>query len=339
MGTTTGTTPPAVARHTAAAEELAADGRWQEAYAHLRSAMQLLRGYAPRDELDRLRREHAEAAELARRDGLTATWNRRYLDERLLALVHAPSTRPGLSVAIVDADHFKQVNDTFGHLFGDRVLQRLVALLGGRPARRGAFCARYGGEEFALVLPEHDLTAAVAVCEAVRERVDHHPWAELDPGLRVTVSAGVAHSGVHPPEVEQLVGTADGLLYAAKAPAQRRRVPRPGHRLVRLAGEAARRRGIPRVPRAGTGRDRRRPPPCPPRGGCTCRRAAAGSWRCPCPRPRGDPAAVPALGRRRGAPSPASRPRGDAGALVSALDLGGPHVRRARGCSSSPGCP
>jgi diguanylate cyclase (GGDEF)-like protein len=253
MGTTTGAaTPEAVARHTAAAEELAASGRWEEAYAHLRSAMQLLRGYAPADELDRLRREHAEAAELARRDGLTATWNRRYLDERLLALVHAPSTRPGLSLAIVDADHFKQVNDTFGHLFGDRVLQRLVALLGA-DLPEGAFCARYGGEEFALVLPEHDLTAAVAVCEAVRERIDHHPWAELAPALRVTVSAGVAHSGVHPPEVERLVGTADGLLYAAKA-AGRNAVAfhDPATGLVRLAGEAARRRGIPQGPWAET---------------------------------------------------------------------------------------
>jgi diguanylate cyclase (GGDEF)-like protein len=252
MSTTTGAaTPWAVARHTAAAEELAAAGRWEEAYRHLRSAVQLLNGCAPADELDRLRREHAEAAELARRDGLTATWNRRYLDERLLALVHAPATRSGLSVAIVDADHFKQVNDRFGHLFGDRVLQRLVALLGADlPA--GAFCARYGGEEFALVLPEHDLAAAVAVCEAARERVDRHAWAELDPELRVTVSAGVAHSGVHPPGVERLVGAADQLLYTAKAAGRNAVAFRdPGTGLVRLAGEAGGRRGVPQGVRAG----------------------------------------------------------------------------------------
>ncbi len=248
MGSTmTGTAPRAVARHTAAAEELAADGRWEEAYEHLRSAMRLLHGRpAPADELDRLRREHAEAREHARRDSLTASYNRRYLDERLLALLDAP-VRPdglGLSVAIVDADHFKLVNDTFGHLFGDRVLQRLVALLDA-DLPDGAFCARYGGEEFALVLPELDLPAAVGVCEAVRERVDRHPWAELDPGLRVTVSAGVAHSAVHPPEVERLVGAADGLLYAAKRSGRNAvafRDPRTG--LVRLAGEAAQRRGI-----------------------------------------------------------------------------------------------
>ncbi len=252
--------PRAVVRHTTAAEELAAEGRWEEAYDHLRSAMQLMEGRpmggrARADELDQLRREHAEAREHARRDSLTDSYNRRYLDERLVALLDAPvrTGALGLSVAIVDADHFKLVNDNFGHPFGDRVLQRLVTLLDtGLPA--GAFCARYGGEEFALVLPDLDLVAAVAVCEAARERVDRFPWAELDPGLRVTVSAGVAHSDVHPPEVERVVGAADGLLYAAKQAGRNAvafRDPRSG--LVRLAGPAAGRRGIPQ-PERTTGR-------------------------------------------------------------------------------------
>jgi diguanylate cyclase (GGDEF)-like protein len=248
MGTRTGTAPRAVTRHTAAAEELAAEGRWEEAYQHLRSAMQMLGGRpAPTDELDRLRREHAEAREHARRDSLTASYNRRYLDERLLALLDAPfrSGALGVSVAIVDADHFKQVNDTYGHLFGDRVLQRLVTLLD-TDLPEGGFCARYGGEEFAIVLPDRDLTTAVHVCETARDRVDRHPWAELDPGLRVTVSAGVAHTGGQPPEVERVVGAADVLLYAAKDAGRNAvayRDPRSGE--VRLAGAAAHRRGIP----------------------------------------------------------------------------------------------
>jgi len=252
VGSTTGTPPRAVARHTAAAEELAAEGRWEEAYEHLRAAMRALGGRAaPTDELDRLRREHAEAREQSRRDSLTDSYNRRYLDERLLALLDAPvrSGALGLSVAIVDADHFKQINDTYGHQFGDRVLQRLVTLLdSGLPD--GGFCARYGGEEFALVLPDHDLRAAVRVCEAARDRIDRHPWAELDPGLRVTVSAGVAHSDDQPPEVEQVVGAADVLLYAAKNAGRNAvafRDLRTG--LVRLAGPAARRRVIPQPER------------------------------------------------------------------------------------------
>ena len=106
------------ARYTAAAEELAASGRWEEAYAHLRAAVRLLHG-TPSDDVDRLRREHAEARELSHRDSLTASYNRRYLDEQLVALL-ADRWTADLCVALVDADHFKQVNDTFGHRFGDR---------------------------------------------------------------------------------------------------------------------------------------------------------------------------------------------------------------------------
>lgn len=253
----TGSTPRSVARHTAAAEQLAGEGRWEEAYEHLRSAMRALGGRAePADELDRLRREHAEAREHARRDSLTAGYNRRYLDERLLALLDAPfrSGALGVSVAIIDADHFKAVNDTYGHLFGDRVLQRLVTLLD-TDLPDGAFCARYGGEEFAIVLPDRDLAAAVALCETARDRVDRHPWAELDPGLRVTVSAGVAHTAGQPPEVERVVGAADVLLYAAKDAGRNAvayRDPRSGE--IRLAGPAAQRRSIPQTSALRPGR-------------------------------------------------------------------------------------
>jgi diguanylate cyclase (GGDEF)-like protein len=217
--------------------------------------MQLLGGRpAPTGELDRLRREHAEAREHAHRDSLTSSYNRRYLDERLLALLEAPfrSGALGVSVAIVDADHFKQVNDTFGHRFGDRVLQRIVAELGtGLPGN--AFCARYGGEEFALVLPGCDPDEAVRTCEAARRRVDEHPWEELDPRLRVTVSVGLAHSAGPLTDVERLVGAADALLYSAKDSGRNAvayREQRTG--LVRLAGPAGGRRSITQVGRVDT---------------------------------------------------------------------------------------
>jgi diguanylate cyclase (GGDEF)-like protein len=233
--------------HASAAEELATAGRWEQAYKHLRTAVRLLNGQAGVDELDRLRREHAEAREQSRRDSLTATYNRRYLDERLGDLRGEPAGA-GVAVALLDVDHFKQVNDTYGHPFGDRVLQRLVSVLNsGLPD--GAFCARYGGEEFAIVLPRLDPRAAIGVCEAARERVDRHPWHDLAPHLRVTVSAGVAH-GIGPTAaIEELVGTADTLLYAAKN-AGRNAVayqdPRTG--LVRLAGPAG---GRPTIPQPG----------------------------------------------------------------------------------------
>jgi diguanylate cyclase (GGDEF)-like protein len=181
------------ARYTAAAEELAASGRWEEAYAHLRAAVRLLNG-TPSDDVERLRREHAEARELSHRDSLTASYNRRYLDERLVALL-AERWTADLCVALVDADHFKQVNDTFGHRFGDRVLQRIVTELS-RGLPGDGFCARYGGEEFALVLPGCGKAEAVLACEAARERVARHPWHELDPGdgqRRRGTQRGAAH--------------------------------------------------------------------------------------------------------------------------------------------------
>ncbi len=151
--------------HESIASLLASRGEWQQAYQHLRSALDLVysdRIEQPpvpeqlRREVDRLRREHAEAREQSIRDSLTASYNRRYLDQRLTSLLAETSRRStaGLAVALVDLDWFKQVNDTFGHLVGDRVLQRVVDLLSdGLPD--GAFCARYGGEEFVLVVPGH----------------------------------------------------------------------------------------------------------------------------------------------------------------------------------------
>jgi diguanylate cyclase (GGDEF) domain len=235
----------AAARLAEAADELAAEGRYEQAYQHLRTAVRLLTASGI-DELERLRREHAEAREQSRRDSLTSIYNRRYLDEHLTALlgdgtVHNPK---GVSVAFVDADHFKQINDRFGHRFGDRVLQHLAEQLA-LDLPPGGFCARYGGEEFALVLPGCDIASAVRTCEAVRHRIDVHDWAALDPALRVTVSIGVAH-GVGPTtSVEQLVDAADTLLYAAKHSGRNAvayRDERTG--LVRLAGAAAARRAI-----------------------------------------------------------------------------------------------
>lgn len=241
------------AQHTVAAEELAALGRWEEAYEHLRMAVRLLQG-GPTDELDRLRREHAEARELSRRDSLTASYNRRYLDERLVALLSDPACRgrAGLCVALVDADHFKQVNDNFGHRFGDRVLQRIVTELG-RDLPDGAFCARYGGEEFVLVLPGCLPADAVLTCEAARQRVDRHPWHELDPRLRVTVSIGLAHGAGPLTDTERLIGAADVLLYAAKHSGRNAVAFRDDSTgRVHLAGPAGRRRGIRQLRRAET---------------------------------------------------------------------------------------
>jgi len=246
--------------HESIAALLASRGEWRQAYQHLRSALDLVtdRVEQPpvpeqlRREVDRLRREHAEAREQSIRDSLTASYNRRYLDQRLTSLL-ADTTggngREGLAVALVDLDWFKQVNDTFGHLVGDRVLQRVVELLtDGLPD--GAFVARYGGEEFVLVVPGVDAATAVAVAEAARARVARNQWSNLVPGLRVTVSIGVSHqpgggpfAGRQSSSAEQQLLRADGLLYAAKQSGRNAVAYRDaGH--VRFAGPANDRRRL-----------------------------------------------------------------------------------------------
>ena len=250
-----------IALHDTIAALLAARGAWREAYEHVRHALELVSEKATlspvipeqlRQEVDRLRREHAEAREQAIRDALTASYNRRYLDQRLVALVEQQSGGvDGLAVALVDLDWFKKVNDTFGHQTGDRVLQRVVELLQDGLPDNG-FCARYGGEEFVLVLPGLAAAAAIDVVEAARARVEEYPWHTIVPGLRVTISIGLASEpgrsddpGANP---EAQLRHADGLLYAAKQ-SGRNAVAYHRNGEVRLAGAASGRRAV-NVPNA-----------------------------------------------------------------------------------------
>jgi diguanylate cyclase (GGDEF)-like protein len=241
--------------HESIASLLAARGEWRQAYEHVRHALDLVSAEPAeppripeqlREEVDRLRREHAEAREQAIRDALTDSYNRRYLDQRLVALVEQQGGgADGLAVALVDLDWFKKVNDTFGHQIGDRVLQQVVELLQDGLPDNG-FCARYGGEEFVLVLPGLDAAAAVDVAEAARERVERHPWGTIVLGLRVTVSIGLAYqppSGEAGTNPEAQLRHADGLLYTAKR-SGRNAVAYDLDGEIRLAGAAAGRRAI-----------------------------------------------------------------------------------------------
>jgi diguanylate cyclase (GGDEF)-like protein len=194
-----------LALHESIAGLLATQGDWRHAYRHLRAALDL-----------------AHAGNL--RDSLTASYNRRYLDQRLHGLLSERRGRAGIAIALVDLDHFKRVNDTFGHVVGDGVLRRVAELLQeGLPP--SGFCARYGGEEFVLVLPDVDAASAIRIAEEARARVARHPWSQLRPGLRVTISVGLAHETLTPEmrpsagravEAERQLVRADKLLYAAK---------------------------------------------------------------------------------------------------------------------------
>jgi diguanylate cyclase (GGDEF)-like protein len=154
--------------------------------------------------------------ELASQDELTGALNRRSLMQAL-ADERERSKRTGLPfcIALLDLDHFKSVNDRFGHLMGDAVLKEFCALAtaGIRVTDR---LARYGGEEFILLLaPATPADVAIIATERVRLAVEAHDWERLAPGLKVTVSAGVAEFTANE-SVEQMIGRADAALYAAK---------------------------------------------------------------------------------------------------------------------------
>jgi diguanylate cyclase (GGDEF)-like protein len=155
-------------------------------------------------------------AQRAQIDGLTGLWNRTFFDRRW-SEEHARWVRHGhpVSIALLDLDHFKAVNDTYGHPVGDMALQSISKILQ-RESRHSDLACRYGGEEFVLLMPDANVGDAVLVCERIREAVEQARWARL-PNLQVTVSIGVAGcTGPCPVGPDQWVEEADRNLYSAK---------------------------------------------------------------------------------------------------------------------------
>jgi diguanylate cyclase len=170
---------------------------------------------AAEDRLQQQTREIAEYMSEARTDPLTGLCNRRVFDEVLrnaLAAWHAQGKL--LSMALVDIDRFKSLNDTLGHMAGDLVLREVARVLKD-VAPRGSFVARYGGEEFACILPAHDLAAACEIGERLRSAVEQHPFQFEQQSLQLTVSCGVAQATFG--EDSALVKRCDTALYAAKS--------------------------------------------------------------------------------------------------------------------------
>jgi diguanylate cyclase (GGDEF)-like protein len=167
-----------------------------------------------RVEQEALLRRTRELESDALSDPLTGVPNRRAFDANLPQLVAAAhSSGTPLTLAIVDVDRFKRVNDTFGHPAGDEVLRQVARIL--RSHSRGADrCARYGGDELTLCLPVATAEAAVAL-DRISRTIADHPWSAVAPGLSVTVSVGLAELG--PADTAaSLFWAADQSLLAAK---------------------------------------------------------------------------------------------------------------------------
>lgn len=169
--------------------------------------------------LETTKADNARLEALAHTDPLTQLLNRRALTTRLAAEMERVRRYDSVvTMLMVDIDHFKNINDTHGHLVGDDVLRGVAALLQ-RAVRSVDLVARYGGEEFVVVLPETPLEGARVFAERIREQMAEHAFANRSGRpLRLTASIGVAcfpAPGVE--SVEELFSQADGALYRAKA--------------------------------------------------------------------------------------------------------------------------
>lgn len=167
---------------------------------------------------------HEEIYRLTILDGLTGVHNKRFFLEFLeRELARAERHARPLSLAMLDLDHFKKINDTHGHLVGDTALKRVAHVIQDR-VRRDELLARYGGEEFVVVLPETDLRGALAFCEVVRRQVEEHSFTFDEQEIRVTVSIGIASLGPEH-DADTLIREADAQLYKAKRAGRNRICP------------------------------------------------------------------------------------------------------------------
>lgn len=169
------------------------------------------------EEIGRLRNELARMQRSANIDDLTLLYNRATFYRELRRLVEQGSKDTRLCVVLCDLDHFKSINDRFGHLIGDRVLQRIGSLLLSS-CREGTIAVRYGGEEFALIVPDSDLDEATAIAERLRVAIQQTQLKIRNSDVvvgRFTASFGIARFRVGD-SAESLFERADKALYKAK---------------------------------------------------------------------------------------------------------------------------
>lgn len=164
-----------------------------------------------------LQEANRRLAELAWRDELTALYNRRHFEEALAEeWARAHRTRSPIALVMVDIDHFKSLNDTLGHVAGDRALRAVADVIKACARRPGDVAARYGGEEFVVLLPGANLDAAEGLARRVCREIASRAVEMEGSFIRYTISAGVAAMEPGIDDVDTLVRRADAAMYAAK---------------------------------------------------------------------------------------------------------------------------
>ena len=168
-------------------------------------------------DITELKHLEAELREMAATDFLTGLANRRHflarLEQELARIQRLEKHRA--SVLMLDSDHFKRVNDTFGHATGDKVLRHLAVLMQ-KGLRKVDIAGRVGGEEFAIILPGADLPAAEVFAERLRKKVAGTPMAQEDRAIPLTVSIGVTGMKASDTSADDALVRADRALYRAK---------------------------------------------------------------------------------------------------------------------------
>jgi diguanylate cyclase (GGDEF)-like protein len=169
-----------------------------------------------------------DLAQANRIDGLTQIFNRKHWEECLeKEFSRARRYKHGLALIMFDLDHFKLLNDTYGHLGGDLVLIETAKVITSL-LRKGDLFGRYGGEEFAIILPNTDKTGALDVAERIRIAINNNVINFQESNVKVTASVGVAVINENNHRYEDLISNADLALYDAKA---------SGRNIVRVANE------------------------------------------------------------------------------------------------------
>jgi len=159
---------------------------------------------------------HEEIYRMTIIDGLTGIFNKRYFMETLdKEVARSRRYRRDLTVLMFDIDHFKLINDTYGHLAGDYILQDLARLVQSR-ARREETLARYGGEEFIMILPETGLDGGAELAEQLRKRVEEHQFTFEGELIPVTISVGLAGLKAEDTDMTSFLKKVDEKLYEAK---------------------------------------------------------------------------------------------------------------------------
>ncbi len=157
----------------------------------------------------------ADVEAIAVTDDLTRVFNYRYFDRHLERMLAPGLQYRSLAVLMVDIDHFKEINDTYGHLTGNRVLAELAALLK-EYTREGDVVTRFGGEEFAIILPGSDYDGALQVAERIRRAIAEHTFNQGGVPISLTVSTGLVVWPEDGASKEELITHADQALYQAK---------------------------------------------------------------------------------------------------------------------------